>query len=384
MIRVFRLLTTVLKLRWRILPPKKANALLYFVTGSEVIKPYFAKNELQILDLREHEVNISVALLCIFDRDLSAQNYAVRYIKIVQPKLILTFIDNFPAFFQLKNQFPNIHTMLIQNGIRSERGDLFGKLLEELQLEGNHVDHMFVFGSAVGLIYNKYISGNIIPIGSFKNNLVKRDGTKSRSIAYISTYRPGISGEFIVPDSAPDNPVTYEQITVRRETTIIFVAEYCRANNLELIIVGKDEDFVAENLYYQKLLKNFSWTLKPRKTAMNSYGVIDNSEIVVFTSSTLGYEALARGIKTAALLIDAKLLDANALKFGWPVKVNDDGKFWTHQFDEKRFEEILDYLLTVSDANWDKIRSETIREIICYDENNSKFVETLTSLRAEW
>ena len=384
MIRVFRLLTTVLKLRWRILPPKKANALLYFVTGSEVIKPYFAKDELRILDLREHEVNISVALLCIFDRDLSAQNYAVRYIKIVQPKLILTFIDNFPPFFQLKKQFPDIHTMLIQNGIRSERGDLFGKLLEELQLEGNHVDHMFVFGSAVGLIYNKYISGNIIPIGSFKNNLVKLNGTKSRSIAYISTYRPGISGDFIVPDSAPDNPITYEQITVRRETTIIFVAEYCRANNLELIIVGKDEDFVAENLYYQKLLKDYSWTLKPRQSAMNSYGVIDNSEIVVFTSSTLGYEALARGIKTAALLIDAKLLDADALKFGWPVKVNDDGKFWTHQFDEKRFGEILDYLLTVSDADWDKIRSETIREIICYDENNSKFVETLTSLRAEW
>ena len=384
MIRAFRLLTTLLKLRWRILPPRKANALLYFVTGSEVIKPYFAKDELQILDLREHEVNISVALLCIFDRDLSAQNYAVRYIKIVEPKLIVTFIDNFPAFFQLKKQFPKIQTMLIQNGIRSERGDLFGKLLEELQLEGNHVDHMFVFGSAVGLIYNKYISGNIIPIGSFKNNLVKRDGAKSRSIAYISTYRPGISGEFIVPDSAPDNPVTYEQITVRRETTIIFVAEYCRANNLELIIVGKDEDFGAENLYYQKLLKNFSWTLKPRQTAMNSYGVIDNSEIVVFTSSTLGYEALARGIKTAALLIDAKLLDADALKFGWPVKVNDDGKFWTHQFDEKRFGEILDYLLTVSDADWDKIRSETIREIISYDENNSQFVETLKSLRTEW
>jgi len=384
MIRAFRLLTTLLKLRWRILPPRKANALLYFVTGSEVIKPYFAKDELQILDLREHEVNISVALLCIFDRDLSAQNYAVRYIKIVEPKLIVTFIDNFPAFFQLKKQFPKIQTMLIQNGIRSERGDLFGKLLEELQLEGNHVDHMFVFGSAVGLIYNKYISGNIIPIGSFKNNLVKLNGPKSRSIAYISTYRPGISGDFIVPDSAPDNPITYEQITVRRETTIIFIAEYCRANNLELIIVGKDEDFVAENLYYQKLLKDYSWTLKPRQSAMNSYGVIDNSEIVVFTSSTLGYEALARGIKTAALLIDAKLLDANALKFGWPVKVNDDGKFWTHQFDEKRFGEILDYLLTVSDADWDKIRSETIREIICYDENNSKFVETLTSLRAEW
>jgi len=257
-------------------------------------------------------------------------------------------------------------------------------LPQEFENSGNHVDHMFVFGSAIGEIYHKYISGNIVPIGSFKNNLVKKGRHKSKSIAYISTYRPGISEEFIVPDSAPDNPVTYEQITVRREKAIVFVAEYCRANNLELIIVGKDEDFVAENLYYQKLLKNYSFLIEPKKNVTKSYEVIDNSEIVVFTSSTLGYEALARGIKTAALLIDAKLLDADALKFGWPVKVKDDGKFWTHQFDEKRFGEILDYLLTVSDADWDKIRSETIREIICYDENNSQFVETLKSLRTEW
>ena len=384
MIRTLRLLSSLLTLRWRIFPPRSTNVLLYFVTGSEVIMPYFVENEIQILDLRENEINISVALLCVFDRDLSAQNYATRYIKIVKPKLILTYVDNYPPFFQLKKRFPNIQTMMIQNGIRSERGDLFGELLQELKLEGNHVDHMFVFGSAVGKIYHKYISGDIIPIGSFKNNSIPKSIGKSKSIAYISTYRPSISANFIVPDSAPNNPVTYEQITHRREQAIIFVAEYCQSNKLELIIVGKDEDFAVENLYYQKLLRNYSWTLKPRRSALNSYEVIDNSEIVVFTSSTLGYEALARGTKTAALLIDAKLLDADALRFGWPAMVKDDGKFWTHQFDEKRFQEILDYLLTVSNADWDNVRLETIREIISYDENNSQFVETLKSLRAEW
>ena len=384
MIRTLRLLRSLLKLRWRIFPPRSTSVLLYFVTGSEVIIPYFAKNEIQILDLRENEINISVALLCIFDRDLSAQNYATRYIKIVKPKLILTYVDNYPPFFQLKKRFPNIQTMMIQNGIRSERGDLFGELLQELKLEGNHVDHMFVFGSAVGKIYQKYISGNIIPIGSFKNNSIPKSIGKSKSIAYISTYRPSISGNFIVSDYEPNNPVTYEQITLRREQTIIFVAEYCKSNKFELIIVGKDEDFASENLYYQKLLRNYSWTLEPRRSALNSYEVIDNSEIVVFTSSTLGYEALARGTKTAALLIDAKLLDADALRFGWPAIVKDDGKFWTNRLDEKRFQEILDYLVTVSDTDWDKVRLETIREIISYDENNSQFVETLKSLRAEW
>lgn len=382
--RVLRLLTSLIKLRWRILPPRRANVLLYFLTGADVIKPYFAKNELQILDLRENEVNIFVGLLCLLDRDLSAQNYAIRYISIVKPKLVLTFIDNFPPFFQLKNRFPDIQIVLIQNGIRSERGDLFGRLLESLKSKNNHVDRMFVFGSAIGQIYSKYISGEIIPIGSFKNNLLQRADTDSQSIAYISTYRPGISKDFVVPDSAPGIPVTYQEITVRRERTIIFTAEYCKKHKKQFVIIGKDEDVAAENLYYQNLLRNYTWKLEPRLTSMNSYEVLNRSQVIVFTSSTLGYESLARGKKTAAFLIDANLLDAQALRFGWPAVVADDGIFWTHELDEKRFTEILDYLVNASSDDWEKVRSETMREIINYDPGNSQFVAMVQAMRASW
>jgi surface carbohydrate biosynthesis protein len=117
---------------------------------------------------------------------------------------------------------------------------------------------------------------------------------------------------------------------------------------------------------------------------MNSYEVLNQSEIVVFTSSTLGYEALARGKKTAAFLIDAKLLDAQALRFGWPAVVADEGKFWTHQLEEKRFAEILDYLTSVSQSDWEQTCSETMNDIITYDANNSQFVEMVQSLRADW
>ncbi len=285
------------ELRWRLLPPRRANVLLYFVTGSEVIKPYFAKNEFEVLDLREKEVNISIALLCLLDRDLSAQNYAVRYINVVKPKLILTFIDNFPPFFRLKKQFPNIRTILIQNGIRSEHGDLFGALPKNSELKDNHVDHMFVFGKAVGEAYGKFISGEVVPIGSFKNNLSPRKNSKSQTIAYISTYRPEISEKFIVPDSAPGNPVSYQAITARRERTISFIAEYCKQHNRQFVIIGKSENFDAEKRYYQNLLQNYSWKLEPRRTSMSSYEVLNESEIIVFTSSTLGYESLARGKK---------------------------------------------------------------------------------------
>ena len=372
------------KLRWRLLPPSRANVLLYFVTGSEVIKPYFAKNEFEVLDLREKEVNISIALLCLLDRDLSAQNYAVRYISVVKPKLILTFIDNFPPYFRLKKQFPNIRTILIQNGIRSEHGDLFGSLPKNSELKDNHVDHMFVFGKAVGEAYGKFISGEVVPIGSFKNNLSPRKNSKSQTIAYISTYRPEISEKFIVPDSAPGNPVSYQAITARRERTISFIAEYCKQYNRQFVIIGKSENFDAEKRYYQNLLQNYSWKLEPRRTSMSSYEVLNESEIIVFTSSTLGYESLARGKKTAAFLVDAELLNVQALKFGWPAVFADDGEFWTHQLDEKRFAEILDYLTSVSQSDWERVCSETMKDIITYDENNSQFVAMVQSMRLGW
>ena len=382
--RIFRLTRSLRKLRWRLLPPRRANVLLYFVTGSEVIKPYFAKNEFEVLDLREKEVNISVALLCLFDRDLSAQNYADKYIGFVKPKLILTFIDNFPPYFRLKKQFPNIRTILIQNGIRSEHGDLFGALPKNSELKDNHVDHMFVFGKAVGEAYGKFISGEVVPIGSFRNNLSPRKNSKSQTIAYISTYRPEISEKFIVPDSAPANPVSYQAITARRERTISFIAEYCKQHNRQFVIIGKSENFDAEKRYYQNLLQNYSWKLEPRRLSMSSYEVLNESEIVVFTSSSLGYESLARGIKTAAFLVDAELLNVQALKFGWPAVFADDGEFWTHQLDEKRFAEILDYLTSVSQSDWERVCSETMKDIITYDENNSQFVAMVQSMHLGW
>ena len=105
---------------------------------------------------------------------------------------------------------------------------------------------------------------------------------------------------------------------------------------------------------------------------------------MVFTSSTLGYESLVRGKKTAAFLIDAEIIDSPSIRFGWPVPISDEGKFWTNRLDENRFEEILNYLLAASNNDWEKVRSETMREIINYDPGNSQFVSMVKSLRADW
>ena len=54
---------------------------------------------------------------------------------------------------------------------------------------------MFVLGSAVGAMYRKYISGEFVSIGSFKNNLVPITKSNKQTVAYISTQRKLRMGE---------------------------------------------------------------------------------------------------------------------------------------------------------------------------------------------
>ena len=347
-----------------------------------MIAPYFKPNDFQILDLRESEVNLWVAFKCLINRDLSAQNYARQFIKKVQPKLVLTFIDNYPPFYALKQDFPEVKTLLIQNGYRSDRGDLFGLLATEYSKQQNMVDQLFVFGEAVGSKYRQHISGNVTVHGSFKNNSVLLTQAPENSVAYISTYRPRVSRSFVVPESSPESPITYGEVIARRETAILWLANYCAEKNRLLKIIGKDENVAAEQDYYKGLLRKFEFEFVGKKSSETSYEAIDKSEIVVFTSSTLGYESLARGKKTAAIMLDAQLIKADALKFGWPAGLADEGKFWTHQLSQQRIYEIMDYLINTTDAEWNETRLEAIKDVIEFDPGNSKFVSVIDSILA--
>ena len=47
-------------------------------------------------------------------------NYYIEYIKICNPKILITFIDNNLIFYKLKKYFPNIYFISVQNGIRTK------------------------------------------------------------------------------------------------------------------------------------------------------------------------------------------------------------------------------------------------------------------------
>ena len=83
-------------------------------------------------------------------------------------------------------------------------------------------------------------------------------------------------------------------------------------------------------------------------------------------------------------MLDAEVLEAEALKFGWPAELPDEGPFWTHQLSEQRLREIMDFLRTAEDHEWNQTRTEAIKDVICFDPGNSQFLTAVESMRQSW
>ncbi len=83
-------------------------------------------------------------------------------------------------------------------------------------------------------------------------------------------------------------------------------------------------------------------------------------------------------------MLDAEIICAESLKFGWPAKLPDDGPFWTHRLSEQRLREIMDYLRNIEDREWDQTRTQAIKDVITFDPSNSQFSTAINSLRQSW
>ena len=112
----------------------------------------------------------------------------------------------------------------------------------------------------------------------------------------------------------------------------------------------------------------------------NSYERIDESRYVVSCDSTLAYEALSKGKKTAIISVRGKFLNNNSFKFGWPANLDDKGPFWTNEIDEVYFEKIMNYLISISDQEWRKTILSLLENVMIYDYNNTILKNNLRKL----
>ena len=179
----FSLLKDFIKSEKIFTKPNESKCLIFDDTNVEIFYPYFDSNYFSVLEIRKKKINLFVILKLILKfKRISGVNYFLEYINLVKPKLILSFIDNHPFLYNIKNYFPSIKIVSIQNGMRHK---LF---FDDLKKKGypHQSDYILTWGENVSKEYEKKINTRTLIIGSFKNNFIKRLKTKHNSILFIS------------------------------------------------------------------------------------------------------------------------------------------------------------------------------------------------------
>jgi surface carbohydrate biosynthesis protein len=316
----------------------------------------FAHHNPHIMEIRGESVNMFALLRALPKIHLGAVAYLEAYIDFVKPKLILSRTDNNHTLWQLKRR-PNItyKVALIQNGWRFEYKD---SLPEPDPKKNYEMDRFFTFGDATSKILTRRIKGTMIASGSVKANTVhcENRSTKSPSVSFISTFRA----------AKYDN---YREGSEFFET----FGKLCKKFRVPLVIAGcerSDEGHQIEKDFYSKHLKSSDWQIFQRVNDLSSYDVITSSSCVIVESSSLGYESLSMGLRVGFVAIRERNRVTD--RFGLPLEFGEKGPFWTNDPSEEEIGRILDYLLSVSDEQWERDSGWIRDQLMVHDYGNTK------------
>jgi len=153
------------------------------------------------------------------------------------------------------------------------------------------------------------------------------------------------------------------------------LVNYAEEKNLRLTIIPrshKQSDLhTAEESYFRALLGHELLFLEA-EGGYPGYQAVDSVEVVVALDSTLGYESIARGNKTAIFSIRCSVMGIPGCEYGWPGDFPDEGLFWTNNPEPESFCRILDYLFAVDDVQWRKdLEASNFSSLMIYDPDNS-------------
>ncbi len=345
--------------------------------------------------LDRERLNVPVLLATIVRGKKSMREYQNTYIRRVNPQLIITLIDNDLYFLTLKKSFPGITTIAIQNGIRanyaSRANQGFFSLLESA--DSPSCDYYCVFSHQVGKQLSQVLKTTPVITGSLKNNKYQSNSVRVKpfSIAFVSQHPPRAipsSSEGIHFDNSfvPDCDFYQADFLVAN-----YLAGFCSARKFEFIICGKrNHDLGHEFSMFSKAIGDHQWTYAPRTRDFSTYETLDAADLIVSIDSTLGYEFLARGKRTAFLSVRGELISQllgrkiDELNFGWPANYEPHGPFWTNSPSESEFDRVMDYLITVDEVEWSREIAKYTEDLMVFDQGNTVLRDLLQRLGAKF
>jgi len=373
--------------------PQRRSVLLIDPSGIDILTQFIAIEDVEVLDFEE--TNIWIFIRTILRMQFSTSAYVVTYIQMMQPKVVMTFIDNDVNFYKLKNLCPKTKFVAIQNGIRANYSGspslgFFDQMSIALSKTALASDYYCAFGAASARQLTPFIQTKMVTVGSLKNNLFASSESNCDAVSdvvFISQYPP-----FSVRDISRRIYFGNKFISLadfyRIESTVAkLVAQYCSVNHLSLTICGKRDSVASdEQKFFADSIGLLPWSYEPRSSTYSTYETASAAKIVVSVDSTVGQEFLARGKRVAFMSGRTHAADPVGLSevrdtnFGYPLDLSPTGKFWTNQATATELARILDYLEVVTDEEWAAEIAPYNESLMAYQPGNPVFKNLLLDL----
>ena len=215
-------------------------------------------------------------------------NYRLATLQYINPKIVITFIDNSGLFHWLSKNYSDIEYFAIQNGNRInkqlEKSDYF------------YHDHFFCFGDYEKEQYRKYnifANNYYYPVGSFLADYNSSGEQKLNYDLCIASVWPASNKAELDSIQLMDN----------------YVARYIKEFDIKVIIALRTNDtfnkrshkyfgnYKSEKDYYIKIYSNSVLLHERNQNNLSVYDIMDSSEVTIGFLTTTIREAYGRGKK---------------------------------------------------------------------------------------
>ncbi len=356
-INIVNKIKSLSKVKFRFDLPKSNEILQLDENNSASLKKAI-KRDFNIVPQRKREIYFWIFVRQIIFLDFTFSTYLKNFIKYTSTKIVITLIDNSINFYKLKNHIDNVCFISVQNGLRIPttmwKPDVAeGNIKKSKNLE---CDYFFVHNKHLIKKFKKIINSKYRILGNYKNNSFKIKKTKftnsflflGMGVQHWNRMRVGISHKLLS-----------------------LLASYFQDSNIKLNILLKNynkEGQKKEMEFYRKFFKSnciFHKSYTPEK----SYKILDEFENIIFTNSTLGFEAISRKKKVAVFSVNKDKIEKKL--FGWPKKFQKNYNFFlANKLTYNEIKRVLDNVNNCKQVKWEKKYYRKIDDLMYFDKDN--------------
>lgn len=370
--------------------PKRHRLVYFGSSGINLLKNYISESDAIVYRPPTVEINIWIALRSLIYGIPSQATYYRSFLAWTKPSWVVTREDNNETFYRTKHYLPNCKALSIQNGRRdsfsSQLGQNFWKALKRIAADGSTVDIVGTMGPPWSHYFSDALKGSgakIIEIGSVKNNAVPTtvdSGENIERLVLISSF-PNLGSHQDFDDYGDKTfgfwageSFSYRS-TFRIEAVLArLAAEYAQRHSLAFAVLGKRPSWQpSEERYFTQSIGGYPFTYIPLRTEASSYEAVRDTDIIVTSDSSLGYEFFARGLRV--VFVSGRMTEAGKPEipdcdFGYPEIQEKFGPFWTKSSSREEFERVVSFAHRATNQTWRESTLDLRTRLMIFDPEN--------------